>query len=218
MKDAYSEILETKVITICRRIYGEDLLRLAEALCKGGVRCIEVTFDQVDQNCMEKTQTAIRSLKDSFGASMHIGAGTVLSKEQVLAAADAGAEFIISPNVDSNVIDETLGLGLLSIPGAMTPSEILMAHNRGSQLIKLFPAGTLGPKYLKDIKAPISHVPLLATGGITEDNFADYLHAGACGAGISGRLTDRKVIEAKDFEEFTKRAKSFTDIAKEVSR
>lgn len=218
MKDAYSEILETKVITICRRIYGEDLLRLAEALCKGGVRCIEVTFDQVDQNCMEKTQTAIRSLKDSFGASMHIGAGTVLSKEQVLAAADAGAEFIISPNVDSNVIDETLRLGLLSIPGAMTPSEILLAYNRGSQLIKLFPAGTLGLKYLKDIKAPISHVPLLATGGITEDNFADYLHAGACGAGISGRLTDRKVIEAKDFEEFTKRAKSFTDIAKEVSR
>ena len=208
-----SRILESKIVVICRKVYGDDLIRLADALVSGGIRCIEVTFDQKDEDCISKTSASIRSLIKEFGSSLDVGAGTVLDARQVDCAADAGAEFIISPNVNPLVIGRTLELGLVSIPGAMTPSEVLYASGLGSQIIKLFPAGTLGLKYFKDLRAPISHVSIMATGGITEENFKDFLSAGACGAGISGRLTDRKLIEGNYFDELTRRAKVFSEIA-----
>lgn len=213
MTDTISGIRSKKIITICRRLYGDDLLRLAEALHKAGICHMEVTFDQSDSAGEEKTARAVSALAERFGGEMEFGAGTVLTERQVQIAKEAGAKFIISPNVNDEVIRITLTEGLISIPGAMTPSEILHADRLGAQFVKLFPAGTLGLKYLKDVRAPISHVSLLATGGITEDNFGDFLAAGAAGAGISGRLTDKKCIEAGNFEELTRRARAFMDIA-----
>jgi len=207
-------IAENKVITICRRVYGEDLLKLADALYAGGIKMIEVTFDQADPDCIEKTSECIRSLCDRFGDKMMFGAGTVLTAEQVEAAAKAGARYIISPNVDADVIAKTKELGLVSIPGAMTPSEILTAHKLGADIVKLFPAGYLGFGYIKDILGPISHVKLCATGGVTEENWGKYLEFGFAGAGISGRLCDKKCIAAGDFEEITRRAKVFMDITR----
>ena len=147
------------------------------------------------------------------GCDFYAGAGTVLTKEQVKAAFDAGASYIISPNTNPEVIRYTKELGLVSIPGAMTPTEILLAHDCGADIVKLFPAATLGLRYVKDILAPISHVAIIATAGITEDNFAEFLKLGLKGAGISGRLTDKKLIAAGDWEEFTRRARAFVDIA-----
>lgn len=144
---------------------------------------------------------------------MHFGAGTVLTPGQVDAAAQAGAEFIISPNSEPKVIRRTKELGLISIPGAMTPTEILMAHDCGADLVKLFPAATLGLAYVKDILAPISHVKMIATAGITEENFAQFLKLGLAGAGISGRLTDKKLIAEGNWAEFTRRAEAFRHIA-----
>lgn len=207
-------ISENKVITICRRVYGEDLLKLADALYAGGIKMIEVTFDQADPDCIEKTSECIRTLCDRFGDKMMFGAGTVLTAEQVEAAAKAGARYIISPNVDADVIARTKELGLVSIPGAMTPSEILTAHKLGADIVKLFPAGYLGFGYIKDILGPISHVKLCATGGVTEENWGKYLEFGFAGAGISGRLCDKKCIAAGDFEEITRRAKVFMDITR----
>lgn len=109
-------------------------------------------------------------------------------------------------------IQRTKQLGLVSIPGAMTPTEIIAAHNCGADLVKLFPAATLGVRYIKDILAPISHVKLLATAGITEENFKQFLELGLAGAGISGRLTDKKLIAEKDWTEFTRRAQVFVQI------
>ena len=207
-------IQENKVITICRKVYGEDLLRLAAALYEGGVKLIEVTFDQADPDCVEKTAEAIRSLCAAFGDRMMFGAGTVLTREQVKAAAEAGARYIISPNTDASVILFTKELGLVSIPGAMTPSEIITAHNLGADIVKLFPSGYLGFSYIKDILAPISHVKLCATGGVNEENWGEYLDLGFAGAGISGRLCDKKCIAAGDFAEITRRAKVFMDITR----
>ena len=212
--DTLNFILENKVITICRKVYGENLMKLAEALFNGDVKLIEVTFDQADPNCIVKTSEAIHMLVEKFGDHMMFGAGTVLSKEQVKAAADAGARYIISPNVDEQVIRYTKELGLVSIPWAMTPSEIITAHNLGADIVKLFPAGYLGFRYIKDILAPISHVKLCATGGVNEENWGEYLSYGFAGAGISGRLCDKKCIESGDFEEITRRAKVFSDMAK----
>lgn len=207
-------ISQNKVITICRRVYGEDLLKLADALYAGGIKMIEVTFDQADPDCIEKTSECIRALCARFGDKMKFGAGTVLNAEQVEAAAKAGARYIISPNVDADVIAKTKELGLVSMPGAMTPSEILTAHKLGADIVKLFPAGYLGFGYIKDILGPISHVKLCATGGVTEENWGKYLEFGFAGAGISGRLCDKKCIAAGDFEEITRRAKVFMDITR----
>lgn len=207
-------ITENKVITICRKVYGEDLLRLADALYRGGVKMIEVTFDQADPDCIRKTSDCIRTLCEHFGETMMFGAGTVLTREQVKAAADAGARYIISPNTDPDIIKYTKELGLVSIPGAMTPSEIMTAHNCGADIVKLFPAGALGFRYIKDILAPISHVKLCATGGVTEENWGEYLDLGFAGAGISGRLCDKKCIAAGDFETITERARTFMEITR----
>ena len=207
-------ISQNKVITISRRVYGEDLLKLADALYAGGIKMIEVTFDQADPDCIEKTGECIRALCDRFSDKMMFGAGTVLNAEQVEAAAKAGARYIISPNVDADVIAKTKELGLVSMPGAMTPSEILTAHKLGADIVKLFPAGYLGFGYIKDILGPISHVKLCATGGVTEENWGKYLEFGFAGAGISGRLCDKKCIAAGDFEEITRRAKVFMDITR----
>lgn len=206
-------ISQNKLIVVCRRVYGDDLLRLAEALHKGGINLMELTFDQVDSECMMKTPYNISSLVSHFGSEMQFGAGTVLSKDQVKAAADGGAKYIISPNTDINVIQTTKKLGLVSIPGAATPTEILTAHNNGADFVKLFPAGTLGFKYIKDILAPISHVKFVANGGVTEDNYGEYLKLGFAGAGVSGRLTDKALISSGNFDEFTRRASLFSKIS-----
>ncbi|GAB6109781.1 bifunctional 4-hydroxy-2-oxoglutarate aldolase/2-dehydro-3-deoxy-phosphogluconate aldolase [Fusibacter bizertensis] len=210
MSENVSEfILENGIVTICRKIYGEDLLNLSKALFDGGIKLIEVTFDQSDLECAKKTSEAIAMLSHHFGDTLLVGAGTVLTKEQVLTAYKAGAKYIISPNVDEEVIQYTKELGLVSIPGAMTPSEIVSAKKYGADIVKVFPAGYLGLNYVKDIKGPISHIPLLAAGGIKEENIKQYKDAGYAGFGISGRLTDKQVIGDKDFGEFTKRASAF---------
>lgn len=210
-------LLEKKIIAIVRGTYGEDLKNLATALYKGGIRFIEVTFDQKDPQCLEKTSAAIRllcSLKlEDCSEPLWAGAGTVLTCEQVQVAYEAGAKYIVSPNTNAKVVARTKALGMLSIPGAMTPTEILNAHELGADFVKLFPTASLGFSYVKDLMSPISHVNLLATAGITEENFAAYLNLGIKGAGISGRLTDKALIAAGDWSEFTRRAQKFVEIA-----
>ena len=174
---------------------------------------MEITFEQNKVDCVERTTQALRMLNATFGNDFSVGAGTVLNKEQVKAAYDAGAKYIISPNTNTEVIQYTKQLGMVSIPGALTPSEILLAHDNGADYVKLFPAATLGIQFIKDILAPISHVKILATAGITEENFGQFLSLGLKGAGISGRLTDKKVIADKDWDELTRRAERFVAIA-----
>lgn len=216
MENLYEQILREKIIVIVRGTYGADLLELSNALYDGGIRFMEVTFDQKDPDCVTKTAQAIAMLDKAHAGRMAFGAGTVLTPAQTEAAAAAGARFIISPNTDPDIIGRTKQLGLLSIPGAMTPTEILYAHKLGADIVKLFPAATLGLTYVKDILAPISHVKMIATAGITEENFAAFLQRGLAGAGISGRLTDKKLIAQKDWAEFTRRTENFVRIARET--
>lgn len=202
-----------KIICICRKIYGEDLLRLARAMYDGGIRLMEVTFDQANPEALEKTAQAIELLRSEFGDTMHFGAGTVLTQEQVRAAKAAGAEYIISPNTNVDIIRLTKEFGMASIPGAMSPSEILCAHDAGADFVKLFPTVRLGLAYFKDILGPISHVKILGTGGLNEENLGDYLKLGMVGAGISGRLVDKAVRETGDYATLSARAAAFVAIA-----
>jgi 2-dehydro-3-deoxyphosphogluconate aldolase/(4S)-4-hydroxy-2-oxoglutarate aldolase len=213
MKESTMQAIEhLKVICICRRLYGTQLLELAKALNAGGIGLIEVTFDQADPECIAKTTGAISMLADEFEGKLLPGAGTVTTVEQVNAACEAGARYIISPNTDLDVIVRTKQLGLVSIPGATTPSEILAAHKAGADYVKLFPSGYLGFSYIKDILGPISHVKLMATGGVSEENLPEYLKLGFAGAGVSGRLSDKALIAEGNFAEFTRRAAVFMDI------
>lgn len=205
------EILEKRIIVIVRKTYGEALYRLSEALFEGGLRFIEVTFDHGDADGIEKTCNAIRTLKEQLGPrGLHVGAGTVLTVDQVDRAAAAGAEYIISPNVNRAVIMRTTELGLVSIPGAMSPTEIVDAHETGADFVKVFPASHLGTKYVKDIRGPLGHIRMMATGGVGEQNFLEYMQAGYHGAGMGGALVEKKVIEQSDWKEFTRRAASLT--------
>jgi len=205
-------IEKNKIIAIVRGTYKEELINLVSALEKGGVKLVEVTFDQSDPDGLTKTSEAITTLVEKFAGKIKIGAGTVLNKQQVEAAYHAGAEYIISPNTNQQVINKTKELNLISIPGALTPSEILEAHETGADFVKIFPAGAHDLKYIKDIKGPINHVKILATAGVTPDNLADYLKVGFSGAGISGYLTDPKLIASEQFDVLTEHAKELMSI------
>ena len=210
-KELLSLLRQDKLIAICRGAEGDTLLSLAAAICAGGIRFIEVTFQQEREACADLARRNIKTLCDMPGIIP--GAGTVLSPDQVRAAYEAGAKYIVSPNTDPAVIAEAKRLGLVSIPGALTPSEIMAAHNAGADLVKLFPTATMGLKYFKDLRAPLSHIGLVVTAGITPDNLGDYLKAGAFAAGISSPLCDKELIAAGDFAEITRRARAFRGIA-----
>ena len=207
-------IEKNKIIAIIRGVPREKLVDLAKALYDGGIRLIEVTYSANGSVSDEDTAKGIEALVNELGDCMFIGAGTVLTAEQVALTAKAGGSFIISPNVDADVIAETVRLGLVSLPGALTPTEICQAHKLGADFVKLFPITDLGAGYVKAVKAPLSHVKLLAVGGITENNMSEYLKAGVSGFGVGSSLTDKKMIAESDWAGITDLAKKYVSGAK----
>lgn len=212
-EEVIKEIQNKKIMIVVRGIYNDELLRLATALQAGGVKCFEITYDPTDPNTLSTIKNNIQMLEEHFHDKLLLGVGTVLTPEQVKNAKEAGAKFIVSPNFNEDVVKTTIAEGLVSIPGCMTPTEICAADECGADFIKLFPAGTLGIKYCKDIFAPLHHVRYLATVGVTEETFEEYLKIGFAGAGISSQLIDKKLRDAGNYEELTRRAKRFVEIA-----
>ena len=208
------KIKEEKLIAIVRGIEADKCLKVADALYEGGFRLIEITFDQRKPETWAMTAEAITEIKKKYIGKMNVGAGTVVSQDLVDIAAAAGAEYMISPDVNIAVIKRTVEKGLISMPGALTPSEIMTAYNSGADFVKVFPAGNLGLGYLKAIMAPIGHVPMLAVGGVNEDNLRDYLEAGCCGAGIGGNLVNKKWVAEGEYDKITELAKRMVRIAK----
>ncbi|MBR3203478.1 MAG: bifunctional 4-hydroxy-2-oxoglutarate aldolase/2-dehydro-3-deoxy-phosphogluconate aldolase [Solobacterium sp.] len=199
-----------------RGIPSDEVVDLADALVKGGISCIEVTFDQSSEEKARDTLKAISNISKALGDQICVGAGTVMTAEQVEAAAAAGAEYIISPNTNASVIKRTKKLGKVSIPGAMTPSEVAEAYELGADIVKLFPAGILGCDYIKAVKAPLKHIPITAVGGVNPGNCADFIRAGAVGVGVGGNLVSPQLVKESRFDEITAIAKSYTDSLKNV--
>lgn len=209
-----NQVLEHKLIAIVRGVYGQDCLNLAKALWAGGIRLLEVTFDQSDPALWQKTADTVCLLNQELGDRMLFGSGTVTSVELVELAKNAGAKFIVSPDTNEDVIRATVAAGMVSMPGALTPTEVLTAHRFGADFVKLFPVGNLGASYLKAVSAPINHVRLLAVGGVNESNVAQYLAAGAVGAGVGGNLVNKQWIAAGEFQKITDLASSFVEQVK----
>ena len=202
------QIAQMKIIAIVRGVYGKDCLTLAEALYEGGIRFLEVAFEP---GKLSGTQQAIRQLSVAMEGRVCIGAGTVSDMRTFALARQAGAKFIISPNFDRDVIRATKDADLVSIPGAMTPSEIFSAYETGADFVKVFPASVLGPAYIKAVLGPFPYIPLMAVGGVDENNMIDFLKAGVAGFGIGGNLVNKTWIREGDFDKITTLARTMCD-------
>ena len=207
------QILDTKLIAIVRGLPENQAVPLARALLAGGISLIEVTFNQAKPDSFINTARAIAAIRESLGDTMRVGAGTVMSPAQLRLAYDAGAGFIISPNVDGAVIGGTREYGLVSLPGCMTATECAAAHGYGADFIKVFPAGALGPGYIKALTAPLSHLRFLAVGGVDCANIPDFLRAGALGFGVGGNLVNKDWIAAGAFDRITALAEEYVRAA-----
>lgn len=212
-EEVIGAIEENKIITILRGLNEEQLIRTCEAMERGGIRLAEVTFSATGDPADEVIAGYIRTLAAHFRGRMHIGAGTVLTDTQVKLAAAAGAEFIISPDTNPEVIRATRAAGLVSIPGAFTPSEATAAHRAGADFIKLFPNSEVKISYLKALAVPLSHIRFLAVGGVNDENLPDYLAAGAKGVGIATGIVNKKLIAAGDYDGITALAQRYTKSA-----
>ena len=201
------QVLQHKVISIVRGMAPEKILPVAHALYDGGIRLIEVTFNQKEPQNFHKTAEAIRAITEEMGDKMLVGAGTVTSVELVEMAAAAGAKYIISPDCDLDVIRRTRELGLVSMPGAYTATEAKQAHNAGADFVKLFPCIGDAPAYVKALCAPFNHIKFLAVGGVSADNAADFLKAGAVGMGVGSCLVNKAWADAGEYWRITEEAK-----------
>ena len=204
-EEVIQAILENKIIAIVRGIEPKLAVRVAEALYEGGIKLIEITFNQSDNDSFIDTVNAIQALKTAMAGKMYVGAGTVLTEEQLELAYRAGAEFIISPDSDENIIRKTREKGLVSIPGAYTGTEIKKASVAGADFVKIFPC--MSASYLKALKAPLSHIKMLAVGGVGVANAAEFMEAGASGIGVGGLLVNKEWIQNGEFEKITNTAK-----------
>ena len=171
-----SRVLTNKIVAIIRGAEPGDVLQIAEALKQGGVDIVEVTLNSAN------ALSVIGELAGKFGDEMLIGAGTVLDPKTAKTVIDLGAKFIVSPNVDVQTIQATKANAAVSIPGAFTATEIVNAYSNGGDIIKIFPAFTA--EYIKVLRGPLSHIPMMPTGGITLENISEFKKAGAAAFGI----------------------------------
>ena len=210
--DVLSKINNTGVISIVRGISKDRILHVADALYKGGVEIIEVTFNTPDAISM------IEVLRENYSDKMIIGAGTVLDAQTARNAILAGAQFILSPSLHEDVIKICNKYSILSVPGVFTPTEAITAWELGAKLIKIFPAAVLGPQYIKQLLGPLNMLEITVVGGINEGNFADFLKAGASSAGIGSELVSKDAVNKGAYEEIYKRAKCYSEIFKNIKK
>jgi 2-dehydro-3-deoxyphosphogluconate aldolase / (4S)-4-hydroxy-2-oxoglutarate aldolase len=211
-----NQIFENKIITIIRGIGSDRIVDTVGALLEGGIKLFEVTFNHEDETKSLDTLKCLELIKRTYKDQVCLGAGTVITPEQVVSAVAAGAEYIISPNTDISVIKKTKELGKISIPGALTPSEMVTAYNAGADIVKLFPAGIFGTDYIKALLAPLGHIPVVAVGGVSVDNIGQFIKAGVKGVGIGGNLVDRKAIYSGEYYKIKQAAEAYVNKLKDL--
>lgn len=205
------ELKKRKLVAVIRGARPDQIVPIARALKEGGIRTLEITVET------PKVCDLIEKVKDELGDEIIVGAGTVLDPETARATIMAGAEFIFSPTVNVETIKMAKRYGVISIPGALTPTEILTAYEHGADIIKVFPADALGIGYFKNVKGPLPHIPLMPTGGVNLDNLASYLKAGAVAAGLGGSLINpTKLNFDEDYAALTETAKRFSAIVNDM--
>lgn len=210
MNPFVKEFFESKVIVVCRGIAQEEIVKVASALYEGGIRFMEVPFNQADPGTFAATAAKIKAVKEALGGKMHVGAGTVITMEQFELAKAAGAEIIVSPTMEEDVIAATKAAGLISMPGCATPSEMTKAYKLGADLIKLFPSSMVNLKVIKEIRVPLNYLPLVCFGGVSAENIQEVLATGVVGVGVASAVLEKQALANKDYEKITALAKELT--------
>ncbi|MET7258587.1 bifunctional 4-hydroxy-2-oxoglutarate aldolase/2-dehydro-3-deoxy-phosphogluconate aldolase [Dyadobacter fermentans] len=182
------------LVGIIRNVSPEDVKRILPIYREAGLTTVEITMNTPGATDM------IRYALENEHYGLNIGAGTVCTKDDLDAALDAGAQFIVTPVLSKKVIKSCVKKGVPVFPGAYTPTEIFQAWSWGASMVKIYPATALGPGYIKDVKAPMNQLKLLPTGGVSLENMDAFLKAGANGLGIGGQLFDKKLIQDKDWD------------------
>jgi 2-dehydro-3-deoxyphosphogluconate aldolase / (4S)-4-hydroxy-2-oxoglutarate aldolase len=204
-------VLDHKIVAVIRAENGDLLVDVAESLLAGGVEVMEVTFT------VPRATRVLEKVADRIGSRILLGAGTVLDTETCRAAILAGAEFIVSPAVNVEVIELCKRYSKPVMPGAFTPTEVVTAWQAGADIVKIFPSEITGPKYLKALHGPLPHVRLMPTGGVNLDTAAEFLRCGACALGIGSSLVDPKVVAAGDLKKIETLARQYVQIVKDFS-
>jgi 2-dehydro-3-deoxyphosphogluconate aldolase / (4S)-4-hydroxy-2-oxoglutarate aldolase len=200
-----ARIKQVGAVAILRTRTSEQALRAAQAAIDGGFRIVEITYGVPDAT------EVIAQLVRENPSGLIFGAGTVLTRDQSHAAIDAGAEFLVSPCVVPEMIEVGHERDVATIPGAFTPTEIYSAWSLGADIIKLFPAVSNGPEYLRTVRGPLPHIPIMPTSGVNIGNVADWFRAGAVGVGAVGSVIDPALVEQGDWDGLTKRAREFIE-------
>lgn len=202
-------IFDCGIVAVVRAESPELASQALRAVLEGGINVVEITMT------VPGATDAICELARSIGDQVILGAGTVLDPETARKCVDAGAKFIVSPNTSRETIAASNAYGAVSMPGALTPTEILHAWNSGADVVKLFPGNAVSPSYIKDIHGPFPDIRIMPTGGVDLISAREWLEAGAVALGVGGSLVDKKLVAAGQFAEITARARQFRQIVQE---
>jgi 2-dehydro-3-deoxyphosphogluconate aldolase / (4S)-4-hydroxy-2-oxoglutarate aldolase len=194
-------ILQNKVIAVVRMKNPDQLLNIINAIMIGGVTGIELTM--TIPNAIQSIETAAKE----FGNDILLGVGSVTNSTVATDAINAGAQFVVSPIYNPDVVSTVIEKNLVVIPGGFTPTEIQTAYEQGADFVKIFPADNLGMSFIKSIKAPLPHLKVIPTGGVTLENAIDWINHGASAVGIGSALVDNKAIESENYNQLTGNAK-----------
>ena len=216
MNGVIERLERDKLMVLARGIEKDVLVKAVGAIADAGVTVFESTFDHRREDCIAENAEKIAALVAAYGERMSIGAGTVLTIDEVRAAHEAGASFIVSPDTDPDVIAETKRLGMASIPGAMTPSEIKRAYALGADIVKLFPADDLGYHYIQNLKGPLPHIPMMATGGVNPETIPEFLSRGMVAVGTGITIFRPDLVAEKDYDAIAALAKAHIEAIKNV--
>lgn len=203
-------VLESGIVAVVRSPDSGQLVEVCKALADGGVTVVEITMTVPD------ALEVVRQVRRALGDRVLLGAGTILDSETARAALLAGAEYLVAPTLDLDVIRLCQRYGKLVMPGCLTPTEILTAWQAGADIIKVFPAEVVGPGFFKAVRAPLPQVRLMPTGGVDLTTAADFLRAGACCLGIGSQLVEPKAVAAGNFDRIRELAGRYVQIVRET--
>ncbi len=210
-EESLQRVLNGRIVAIIRASSGEQLVNVAKALYEGGIDVIEVTFT------VPGVLEIVSAVREQLGDRILLGAGTVLDPESARAAILAGAEFIVSPSLNLDVIQLCNRYSKMVMPGAFTPTEVVTAWEAGADIVKVFPADVGGPNYLKTLHGPLPQIRLLPTGGVNLDTLPHFLKAGACAVGLGSALVEKQAVQEGNMDRISELARQFVNLVEKTS-
>jgi 2-dehydro-3-deoxyphosphogluconate aldolase / (4S)-4-hydroxy-2-oxoglutarate aldolase len=207
-QEILEKIKELGLLAVIRGPSADLTVQMVEALIKGGVLGIEITYSTPD------AENVVKTLSSKFGSKIVLGMGTLTKTDQAESAKAAGANFLVSPICEPALVKSMVASGLLTMAGALTPTEVFQAYSLGTDVVKVFPGSLGGPSYVKALKGPFPYIPMMPTGGVSAANAADWFKAGVVAVGAGSELCPPDLAKAGKFDEITQKAADFVAVIK----